>query len=182
MSTRLFTYGNVKTVPKQNEWLPGVFASAWGINLNAPATKASDLAIEYGEIVQLNTVGMAGNASYKVVRVSASSTKFGVIIRTTDGQIGMEDEWLERPRAAQTLSVYPLSSPNSFKVAVIVEAGETPVVGEQVYVSYDTGEEGSVRITAGSTVGIALTGWTFATAKYKPTKGVGYAVVIQRTV
>lgn len=182
MSTRLFTYGDTKTVPKVNEWLPGVFATAWGINLNAPAVKASTLAIEYGEVVELGTVGLGGNASYKVTRVDSGTTSFGVVLRTTDGQIGMEDTWMERPRSATALSVYPLASPNTFKVCVIVEDDETPVVGEQVYATYTDGSQGAVRTDVGTSEGVILTGWTFATTKFKPTKGAGYAVVIQRTV
>ncbi len=182
MSTRLFTYGDVKTVIKQNEWLPGVFATAWGVNLNAPATKAADLEIEYGEVVQLNQSGLGGNASYNVVRVSGSTTAFGVIVRTTDGAIGLEDECVERPRTAQTLSVYPLANPDTFKIAVPVEDDETPVVGNAVYASISAGNEGAVRTDVGTSEGVAVTGWKFASTKYQPTKGSGYAVIIERTL
>jgi len=180
MTTRLFTYGDVKTVPKQNEWLPGVFATTWGVNLNAPAVKASSLSIEYGEIVKLSSLGLVGNASYKAERMASGTTTMGVILRTTDGQIGMEDTWIERPRSATALSVYPLASPNTFKIAVPVYTDQEPAVGGQVYVSYATDHEGSVRTD--NTSAVTATGWKFASTRYQPTKGAGYAVIIERTV
>jgi hypothetical protein len=182
MATRLFDYGQVKTVPKQNEWLPGVFATAHGVNLNKAGYKDADLSIEYGEIVELSQNGLDANAGYNVTRVDANTTVFGVILRTTDGQIGMEDEWVERPRSKTAVSVYPLASVNNFMVAVPVEEDEVPVVGEAVYVSVVDGSEGSVREDVDTDKGVALTGWVYAGAKYKATKGDGYAVVIQRTL
>jgi len=182
MSTRLFSYGDIKMVPKQNEWLTGVFATAHGVNLNKTGWKASTLAIEYGEIVELTQNGLNAVNGYNVDRVASDSTAFGVILRTTDGQISMEEQWIERPRSKTALSIYPLASVNNFMVAVPVEDGEVPVVGNGVFVSIVAGSEGSVREDVDTNKGIALTGWTYATAKYKPTKGDGYAVVIQKTL
>lgn len=182
MATRLFTYGTFKAIPRQNEWLPGVFATAHGVNLNKTGIKAPSLDIEYGEIVKLTEFGLDAPSAYKVERVASGTTDFGVILRTTDGQISIEEGIIERPRSRTAMSIYPLASANNFKVAVPVEAGQTPVVGSDVYVSYVADKEGSARTSAGSSAGIKLTGWTFATEKYKPTNGAGYAVVIQRTL
>lgn len=182
MSTRLFTYGDTKTVPVQNQWLPGVFATAHGVNLNKAGYKVPTLAIEYGEIVALTQNGLNSSAGYNIARVKSGDTHFGVILRTTDGQIGMEDTFIERPRSATAVSIYPLSSANNFQVAVPVQDGETPVVGNGVFVSIVAGSEGSAREDVDTDKGIAVTGWTYATTKFKPTKGAGYAVIIQRTL
>ena len=182
MATRLFTYGDIKTVPKQNEWLPGVFATSHGVNLNKAGVKASDLSIEFGEIVAIAQNGLGANAGYTVTRVASTTSKFGVVLRTTDGQISLEEEWIERPRSKTALSIYPLANANNFMVAVPVVSGQTPVVGEAVFVSYETGKDGAVRTNVDTNKGIALTGWTFATAKFKPTKGAGECVIIQRTL
>lgn len=182
MATRLFTYGTFKAIPKQNEWLPGVFATAHGVNLNKTGIKAPALDIEYGEIVKLTEFGLSAPGAYKVERVASGTTAFGVILRTTDGQISMEEGIIERPRSRTAMSIYPLASANNFKIAVPVDSAQTPVVGDAVYVSYESGKQGSVRTNVDTNKGIALTGWTFATEKYKPTNGAGYAVVIQRTL
>lgn len=182
MATRLFQYGDFKAVPRQNEWLTGVFATEHGVNLNKTGFKPINLTIEYGEIVALAQNGLDANAGYNISRVEASSTKFGVVLRTTDGQIGVEDDFIERPRSRTAVSIYPLASVNNFQVAVPVEAGQEPVVGGAVYVSVASGKEGAVRTSAGTNEGVALAGWTFATTKYKPTKGSGEAVIIQRVI
>ena len=46
MATRLFQYGDFKAVPRQNEWLTGVFATAHGVNLNKTGFKPINLTIE----------------------------------------------------------------------------------------------------------------------------------------
>lgn len=180
MATRLFTYGDVPMVIKQNQFLPGVFVDAWGVNLNAPATKASNLSIEYGEIVELNKKGLTANASYAIDRVDDATTAFGVVVRTTDGQISLEDQWVERPRSAQTLSVYPLISANKFGIVVPVAPSQTPTVGGAVYVRNVGDYAGAVQTAASSegTAGTAISGWVFGSAKFRPTKGAGEAVII----
>jgi len=182
MATRLFEYGDIKTVPKQGEWLPGVFATAHGVNLNKAGFKPKSLEIEYGEIVSLTQNGIGDNAGYNIARVADSSTLFGVIVRTTDGQISMEDDWITRPRSKTAVSVYPLANVNNFMIAVPVRSGQTPTIGNDVYVSYASNWQGSVQTSPGSTDGIKLTGWVFASTKFKPTKGDGEAVIIQRVL
>ena len=179
---RLFTYGDIKTVPKQNVWLAGVFATAHSVNLNKTGYKAPTLAVEYGEIVELTQNGLGANAGYNIDRVASDSTSFGVILRTTDGQISLEEDWIEAPRSKTAVSIYPLADVNNFMVAVPVESGQTPTVGGAVFVSVANDSEGAVRTSAGTSEGLALTGWTFATTKYRPTKGAGECVVIQRTL
>ena len=177
---RLYTYGNRLTVTRQNHWLPGRFASAWGVNLSAPAVKDPALAVEYGEIVALSGGGQNANA-YVIGRVAGNSTVFGVILRTTDGQISMEGAWVETPRTHTPLSVFPLgTAPNYFTVAVPLQAGQTPVVGEAVFVGTGAGVEGAVRTN--DTNGTALTGWVFASTSYQPTDSDSLVVLIQKSV
>lgn len=177
---RLYTYGNRLTVTRQNHWLPGRFSTAWGVNLNAPAVKDPALAIEYGEIVALTGGGQGANA-YVIGRVAGNSTRFGVILRTTDGQINMEGAWVETPRTHNPLSVYPLgTAPNYFTVAVPLQAGQVPVVGANAFVGVGAGVEGAVRTDA--TNGVALTGWVFASTAYQPTDSNSLVVLIQKTV
>ena len=180
MATRLYTYGNPKTVIKQNEWLPGRFATAHGVNLNVQAVKAPSLAIEYGELVKLVSNGLDANA-YSVERVAAGVTKFGVIIRTVDGQISLEDGFIERPRSNNTLSVYPLSAPNYFVVAVPIIASQSVTIGSQVYACIVSGSEGAVQATNANSA-ITLTGWEFASKPYKPTSSATEVVLIKKTV
>lgn len=179
MATRLYEYGKVKDVIRQNEWLPGRFASAWGVNLNAPAVIAPTLSVEYGEILEIAQNGVSSNA-YTLTRVDSGTTSFGVLLRTTDGGINMEDGFIERPRVNTPHSVYPCDAPNYFMVAVPLVDGQTPTVGGTVYVSYNTDEEGAVRTD--STSATALTGWTFASTKFQPTKSDDYVVLIQKSV
>lgn len=182
MATRLFQYGDTYTAIQQGKWLPGVFATTHSVNLNKAGFKAKSLEIEYGEIVGLTQNGIGANAGYNIARVASGSTLFGVIVRTTDGQISMEDDWIVRPRSKTAVSVYPLANVNNFMIAVPVRSGQTPTVGNDVFVSYANDWQGSVQTSAGSTDGIKLTGWVFASEKYKPTKGSGEAVIIQRVL
>lgn len=176
---RLYTYGNRPNVAKQGLYLPGQFATAWGVNLNAPSVKVRSVDYEYGEIVELGGGGNTSNA-YTIARVDSGTTSFGVILRTRDGLIDMEAAIAEQPRKDQTISVYPTSAPNYFQVAVILAANEAPSVGDAVYVSYNAGEEGSVRNDA--TSALALTGWVFASERYKPTDGDDYVAIIQKSI
>lgn len=182
MATRLFQYGDTYTAIQQGKWLPGVFATTHGVNLNKAGFKAKSLEIEYGEIVSLTQNSINANAGYNIARVADSSTLFGVIVRTTDSQISMEDDWIVRPRSKTAVSVYPLANVNNFMIAVPVRSGQTPTVGSDVYVSYASNWQGSVQTSAGSTDGIKLNGWVFASTKYKPTKGSGESVIIQRVL
>lgn len=179
MATRLFTYGSPKMVIKQNEWLPGRFATAWGVNVNGTGVKASNLDIEYGEILKITAGGLGANADYVCERVAALTTKMGVVLRTTDGQINMEEGMIERPRSANALSIYPLDSSNAFTVAVPIIAAQSVTVGAQVYVCIVDGSEGAVQATNANSA-LTLTGWVFASAPYQPTKGAGLAVLIKR--
>lgn len=176
---RLYTYGDVLGVSQQNKWLPGQFADAWGVNLNAPAVKATSLEIEYGEVVGISGGGINSNA-YTIARVTEQTTDFAVVVRTTDGAISMEDEWIEAPRTHTPISVYPIDSANHYTIAVPLVDGETPTVGSAVYVSYNTDEEGAVRTD--NTNGTALTGWVFASTKYQPTDSDDYCVLIRQSV
>jgi len=180
MATRLYTYGEVKTVTQQGDWLPGRFATAWGVNLNAPAVKASNLAIEYGELVKLVQKGLDSNA-YTIERVAAGTTQFGVILRTTDGQVSIEEGFIERPRNTNVLSVYPLSAPNYFVVAVPIIASQNVTIGATPSACIVSGSEGAVQVGTGNG-GIALTGWVFASKPYKPTTSASEVVLIQKAV
>jgi len=180
MATRLFTYGSPKMVIIQNQWLAGQFATAWGVNVNAVGIKATALAIEYGELVKLTETGMAGNSFYTVERVASETTKFGVILRTTDGQIGLEEGFIERPRG-NNMSIYPLAGANFFMVAVPIIASQSVTIGAVPYACIVSGSEGALQ--AGSAnFGIALTGWAFASLPYAPTKGAGLCALITKTV
>lgn len=179
MSTRLYEYGKVKDIIRQNEWLPGRFASAWGVNLNAPAVIALNLAVEYGEILEIAQNGVASNA-YTATRVDDGTASFGVLLRTTDGGINMEDGFIERPRVNTPHSIYPCNAPNYFMIAVPLVSGQTPAVGGAVYVHHTGDDAGAVRTDA--TTATALTGWTFASLKYQPTKSSDYVVLIQKSV
>lgn len=174
----LFTYGKPKMVIQQNLWLPGRFSIVWGVNLNAPAVNKDDIDIEYGKIVQLNQTGVDSN-SYAIEDVSGSTTRFGVIVRTTDGGIGVEDEWISKPRTNTPLSVYSLTDNNNYVIAVPIMAGHSPSVGDQVYVNHEGSTTGAVE-TDDDGGSVALTGWTFASEAYQPTEGAGRAVLIQR--
>jgi len=176
----LFTYGQAKAVTVQNQWLPGRFATVWGVNLNAPAVNPDGIDIEYGKIVGLTQSGLGSNA-YTVADVTAQTTSFGVIVRTTDGGIGMEDEWISKPRTNTPLSVYSLTDNNNYIIAVPVLTGHSPAVGGQVYVNHEATTVGSVE-TADDAGSVALTGWVYASTAYQPTAGSGKAVLIQRTL
>lgn len=177
----LFTYGLPKMVIKQNEWYPGRFSTAWGVNLNAPAVVKSGVTVEYGQIVTLETLSN-GTASYQLDKVALGDSVFGVVARTTDGQVSMTANAITAPRADTPVSVIPLGAPNFYEVAVPVEAGEVPVAGSQAYVSVVAGSEGAVREDVDTNKGVILTGWFYAGAKYKPTKGAGECVIIRKAV
>lgn len=179
MSTRLYEYGTTKDVIRQNEWLPGRFASAWGVNLNAPAVIATTLAVEYGEILEIAQNGVSSNA-YTLTRVDNATTSFGVLLRTTDGGINMEDGFIERPRVNTPHSVFPCDAPNYFMVAVPVVTDQTPTIGSAVYVHNAGADAGAVRTDV--TNGTALTDWVFASTKFKPTNSDDYVVLIQKSV
>jgi len=175
----LVTYGNVKTVPIQNQWLWGQFATAWGVPLNAP-TVSGAVDIEYGKILKITQSGLNSNAYVGALPTDHASLSYGVVIRTRDGQIDMEEGFIERPRTNTTVSIYPLNAPNYFVVAVPLMAGQTPTIGEQAYVSHNAGSEGAVRTD--DTNARELTGWVFASTAYKPTTSDSLAVLIQKTV
>ncbi len=175
----LSTYGNPKTVIRQNEWLWGRFATAWGVPLNAPVV-VGNVDIEYGKILSLTQSGLNSNAYVGALVTNADNLVYGVVIRTTDGQISMEQGFTERPRTNTPVSVYPLASPNAFVVAVPLMAGQTPTVGGAVFVSHNAGSQGAVRTN--DTNARALTGWVFASTAYTPTTSDSLAVLIQRVV
>jgi len=175
----LSTYGNPKTVIRQNEWLWGRFATAWGVNLNAPVV-AGSVDIEYGKILKITQSGLNSNAYVGALPTDTASLSYGVVLRTTDGQISMEGGFLERPRTNTPVSIYPLATANNFVVAVPLMAGQTPTIGNAVYVSHNAGSEGAVRTD--DTNARAITGWTFASTAYTPTTSDSLAVLIQKTV
>jgi hypothetical protein len=176
----LFTYGLPKMVIKQNEWYPGRFSTAWGVNLSSVGIPKAGVTVEYGQIVTLEKV-TNGTADYVLDKVASGDTVFGVVVRTVDGGISMTDTAISAPRAGQPVSVIPLGAPNFHEIAVPVESGEVPVAGNAVYVSMVSGSEGAVREDVDTDKGIAVTGWIYAGAKYSPTKGAGECVIIRKT-
>jgi hypothetical protein len=176
----LFTYGLPKMVIKQNEWYPGRFSTAWGVNLSSVGVAKAGVTLEYGQIVTLEKV-TNGTADYVLDKVAEGDTVFGVVVRTVDGGISMTDTAISAPRAGQPVSVIPLGAPNFYEIAVPVESGEVPVAGSPAYVSYVASSEGAVREDVDTNKGIALTGWIYAGAKYSPTKGAGECVIIRKT-
>ena len=181
MATRLYQYGKLPTVIKQNTWFPGMFATAWGVNVNATGVLGADIAIEYGELVKIAELGADASANFSVTRVAADTTKFGVILRTTDGQINMEATAIERPRTNTPMSVYPLSASNYFRVAVPIIASQVVTIGAVPSACIVSGSEGAVQVGTGNG-GIALTDWVFASKPFKPTGSNSEVVLIEKTV
>lgn len=179
MATRLYEYGQPNMVIKQNQWLPGRFATTWGVPLTAPGVIAPTLSVEYGEILEISQSGIDSN-SYVCTRVDSGTTDFGVLLRTTDGGINMEDGYIERPRVNTPHSIYPLGAPNYFMVAVPIVADQTVTVGNDVYVNYDGDTAGAVQ-TDGSDA-TELTDWVFASEPFTPTTSDDEVVLIQKSI
>lgn len=180
---RLFAYGSTKAVAQPNLLLPGNFYDTLAVPAKVPAVlNAPTLVVEYGEIVELVKKGITANGN-EIKRVGSGTTSFGVILRDTAGGLSVSQKFIEAPRPEQALSIYPLLKEGQyFAIAIPVESGQSPVVGNDVYVSIVSGSEGSVRTDASTTPvkGIKVDGWVYASTKYKPTNGNGECVIIAR--
>lgn len=181
---RLFTYGRlnkVATIPGENH-LPGTYFNAYGLQYGAGAFNVTSDSIEPGEIVEIST---STNKGYSVKRATASLTAAtaAIVLRDVMGVNTIQDGVFEEYAPGKPLSIVPASAPQGWSISVPVVDGETPVVGNTVYVGLGTNGTvlGGVYASAQGTGGedtIELTGWTFQTTKYQPTTSSSYAVVI----
>jgi len=182
---RLFTYGKLKrtcTVPGEN-FLPGTYYTAYGIQYGAGAFNVTANSMEPGEPVEI--VGST-DKGYNVKRATSSITEAtgGIILRDVMGVNAIQEGVFEEYLPGKAMSFLPFSAPVGWSVAVPVVIGQTPAVGGVVYIGLGTGSSvlGAVYAAAqgGGSDTLALTNWKFASAKFTPTTSTSLCAIITR--
>ena len=182
---RLFTYGNLSrlaTKAGQNH-LPGSYFGQYGVQYGAGGFNVTANDMEPGEIVEISKSTEKG---YSVKRATSSLTAAtaAIIVRDIMGVRAIQEGVFENYEPGTPMTVVPVSAPHGWPIVVPVVDGETPVVGNTVYIGLGTNSTvlGGVYDAAqgGGSDSIALTGWTFGSTKFKPTSSSSYAVVIQK--
>lgn len=180
--TRIFTYGrlnNLVTKPGQN-FLPGAFTNAYGIQYGAGAFALNGVRFEFGEAVKI-----AGetNRAYNIERVDGTTTagQLGVVIRDVVGVRSMEDTIATGPAKDVPLTIVPFVAPHGWAIAVPLAEGEIPVVGGTVYVG--NGEEDTIAGAFYATPvvdGTIETEYKFIGLAYNPTSSASQCAIISK--
>jgi hypothetical protein len=182
---RLFTYGKLNrtaTIPGNN-FLPGTYFTAYGIQYGAGAFNTTTLSMEPGEVVEIVS---ASDKGYSVKRATSSITEAtaGVVLRDVMGVRTIEAGVFEEYIPGVPMSFIPFSAPVGWSVSVPVVAGQTPAVGGTIYIGKGSGSSilGGVYAAAqgGGSDTVALTNWKFASVKYTPTSDASLAAIITR--
>lgn len=177
---RIFSYGKLaRTSNKTDLVLPGEFVDAQGVRFSEAGWMTDGNDVEFGEIVEIT--GRNGKA-LQIKRVAAATitaARAGFVIRDIVGGRVIQQGVIEGIKGGTHVpaTVIPASSANGWGFAIAV--GEAVAAGDQVYVG--KGTNGKLLGVAYKTSGddtVAITGWKFTSASYKPTSSDSLAAFV----
>lgn len=185
-----FVYGPLSRVLKAKGYLPGSITSAFGPRyVAAGILKTGTTAVEFGEFVELES-NTSKSYIVKVVDTGTTDAQLGVLVRdVVGGALLTNDEGdnniIAFPKKNVPLSIFVPTAGNKAKIVGILAANQTPAIAGQVFVGKGTGSTvaGVLYTSAQGSSGVdtIASTWKFASLKFAPTEGAGFAVEVEYT-
>lgn len=179
---RIFDYGNLaRTSNKTDLVLPGEFVDAQGVRFSEAGWVTDGNDVEFGEIVEIT--GRNGKA-LQIKRVAAATitaARAGFVIRDIVGGRVIQKGVIEGIKGGTHVpaTVIPASSANGWGFAVVVAEAVTSGTAVRVGTGGGTTIAGA-GYGATETNTVAITGWVYASASYKPTSSNSLVAFVKK--
>lgn len=184
-----FVYGSLPRTLKPVGYLPGTITKAFGPRYVAVGIlKQGEDPVEFGEFVALIDQDAKGYHVAPIDSDAFDGSPIAVVVRDIVGHSGLatiegENEIVHRPKSHVPLSLFIGDTANKGKITVITDGTTNPIVGATVHIGLGTGATvaGIAYATAQGIAGVdsIASDWVFASTKFQPTNGAGFAVIVE---